>query len=596
MPEVHPRQEPDGAVDQYVVGATLLLWWIVGPTFFDDGWVFARVLNFPGDHVFANYYGTFNAALPTGFLYEFGLSLLARVTDSLLWLRMPALVLGFGAWLLIRRAMRELGGHVGRPLRRSATLAAAGLFLATWLSWGNTLRAEPIVAFLIAASIWATVRFVVTQDGKYLLIAGVVSAASISTHPSGIIVVAPLLAALPSLVRWIRTGSQEFGWSLAACLTGLGVLALSLFFVGDAEFWNASRSEFLAADAYSTGFGGELGRYGDLFTIRYSSGLRRLSVLLMASPLIMFSLRPRSSRRPSDSLPAVALLLALLLLFLTPSKWIWHFGAIAPLAVAAVGFEAQSWLARDSGRPGRPFRDSIVALVGVMAPSVAWMSGFDWETIEIGQLGQPESNLLGTAISDPRVLTAVALVVGPFVHRLIRRRADARSLGVVEAVSHSALPVAATVGVVLALFVFASDALNRWPAWSLPAQNLGIVRSGDCGLADELMVAADELQLPSARSARSIRQLAEDRGGKVLIAPQLRMFFPCLRQPEIVGGLAELPTIVVASARWPLVAPGSPHAYLVDVANVVPVSTSLPVSTGGPTFEVLLVEPILHAP
>ncbi|MEX2322694.1 MAG: arabinosyltransferase domain-containing protein [Acidimicrobiia bacterium] len=73
---------------------------------------------------------------------------------------------------------------------------------------------------------------------------------------------------------------------------------------------------------------------------------------------------------------------------------------------------------------------------------------------------------------------------------------------------------------------------------------------------------------PYVLTYESLDVFARERGGSTLIAQQLRMYFPCLRQPAIAGGVAEVPDLILVHHQWPFFLYGSPHYPLVDFAEV----------------------------
>ena len=133
-------------------------WAVVGPATVDDGYI-AGILRARDSSGFTgNVYRWLNAPeAPFSWFYELtrAWAELAPGAPSVLWLRVPATVLGLLIWILLRRhALPRLGPALRRP---GATWVAAAAFAAWWLPFGLSLRPEPWLALGVLA-VWVCVE------------------------------------------------------------------------------------------------------------------------------------------------------------------------------------------------------------------------------------------------------------------------------------------------------------------------------------------------------------------------------------------------------------------------------------------------------
>ena len=221
---VRPRPRPADAV----VTLGLAGWAVVGPATVDDGYI-AGILRARDSSGFTgNVYRWLNAPeAPFSWFYEVtrAWAELAPGAPSVLWLRVPATVLGLLIWILLRRhALPRLGPALRRP---GATWVAAAAFAAWWLPFGLSLRPEPWLALGVLA-VWVCVeRAVATRALVPLLGAGVVAGFTVALTPGALLGLAPLLVALPALAR-AGHGARE-GWTRTLLVVaGLAVAVLPM--------------------------------------------------------------------------------------------------------------------------------------------------------------------------------------------------------------------------------------------------------------------------------------------------------------------------------------------------------------------------------
>ena len=89
-----------------VVGGVLLAWWVLSPSFYDDGWVLTRQRMFSASRGFSNYYDTLGANVPLGYWLEWVQHWLAQSSSTLLVLRIPVLLGLAGIWIICRWTSR----------------------------------------------------------------------------------------------------------------------------------------------------------------------------------------------------------------------------------------------------------------------------------------------------------------------------------------------------------------------------------------------------------------------------------------------------------------------------------------------------------
>ena len=186
-----------------VVAAVLLAWWVLSPSYWDDGWIAARLSSYADSGGFSTYYDVLGASNPLGYWLDWTQHWLLQVSDTLLVLRVPALACLAVTWLLCRWLLvRGLPWSTGAG---GVTLwALASAFLLGALAWGMTVRPEPVLALLVTGVAVCTVRFLARESAAPLAAVAVLIPLAVSAHPAGVVSLAPLLVAAPRLFRWVR--------------------------------------------------------------------------------------------------------------------------------------------------------------------------------------------------------------------------------------------------------------------------------------------------------------------------------------------------------------------------------------------------------
>ncbi len=482
-----PRAVPRPRLVDVVVLLLLLVWWVIGPAYFDDGWIMAGEHNFLATGNFSAYYDSFGVASSLQYWLLWVQHWLFAASSSLLVLRVPSLLCLALTWLVCRWVLAQT--PAGRS--RAAVWALASMFAVGGLAWGMTIRPEPEVALLVAGVLACTVRFAERGTAAPLALAAVLIALAVSAHPAGLVAVAPLLAAAPRLLGWIR------GHVAVAATIVLSALALgaTLAFLGsDLAQFHANASTLRAHGAETAGWRDELTRYELLARPLYGAPLRREWVALVFLSVLAFLLR---RRRSEGGLFAPALGIALLLLIITPAKIPWHFGALIGVAAVAVATETARLVDDARASPGWHVRPFIVIGAAMAAAAWSWFPRNAWSDLDLRTLSWTLGVEQKVTFAKLAGLVPLLLLASFVVVRRGRRADDAAWRSAVWIAPALAVPL-----IVFTVAVLVADA-RKTSGWTLTRQNLDTLRDDvRCGLADDALVP----QLASMRTLPSVGQ------------------------------------------------------------------------------------------
>src|SRR6185437_1316844 len=203
-------------LDGVVVGL-LVLWHVIGAISSDDGYnlTIARVSGAAG--YAANYYRYYGA---TEAPFDWYQSVLAQLTT----------VSTAGVWMLLSRWVIP---RLGRKLaaNRVAVWTAGAVFLASWLSFNNGLRPEPLIAFGALAAWILVENAIATRRLWPAAVALVVAVFSVTLAPQGLIALAPLLVGARAVARIIqsRRGVDGLPAQLAPLAASLALIYVVVF-------------------------------------------------------------------------------------------------------------------------------------------------------------------------------------------------------------------------------------------------------------------------------------------------------------------------------------------------------------------------------
>ncbi|GAA4919633.1 arabinosyltransferase B/arabinosyltransferase C [Actinomycetospora succinea] len=490
-----PRLRPvDGLVALGLAG-----WALVGPATVDDGYIVGILRNRGESGFTGNVYRWLNAPeAPFSWFYEVTRAWASLAPDgaaSVLWLRVPATVLGLLLWALLRRhALPRLGPALRRP---GATWVAAAAFFAWWAPFGLSLRPEPWLALGVLAVWVCTERAIATRALVPLLGAAVLAGFTVALTPGALLGLAPLLVALPALSR-AGLGVRE-GWTRAlVVVAGLAVAVLPM--AADqslAGLLEATRVRQLVGGG--SPWWNELSRYTTLLVpgdVQGGIGAR-LAVLLtlLALPAVAWALY---RARAAVAAPPVRRLLALVslapvLLVVSPTKWTLHFGELIGVGTMVLTLFVVLWSPRVVGAAHRLRGPALVVVLGGLglvttlvlignnqwAYAAAW--GVFWNDIPPQVARVPLANLtLPVTMAGTLVLGVLVAVRGAVPRRLSR------------ALAPGALALVLVVAVVaLEGGSFLKVTADRLGTFSYGSDSLAALRGDPCGMASELAVETD---------------------------------------------------------------------------------------------------------
>jgi hypothetical protein len=466
-----------------VVAVVLAGWWVLSPAYWDDGWIAARLETYSDAGGFSTYYDVLGSNNPLGFWLDWTHGLFLQISDSLLVLRVPALLALAATWVLCRWILgRSTGASAGAGV---ALWALACAFLLGAFAWGMTLRPEFALALLVTGALACAVRFLERETVPPLALGAVLVPLAVLAHPAGFVALAPFAVAAPRLVRWARPRLAVAGTLVVAA----AALLVLLGFVGsDLEQRRADARTFEAYGTSTLTWRDESLRYARMSEFPFATPVRRGWVALSAIAVLGFLLRRRRTANPLRDLPAAALGLALVLLIATPSKWPWHFGALIGLAAVAVGSETARMRSDADGVSRWELRPFVVVGAAMLAAAWSWSPRTPWALLDLRVLDwipafEARLGLAKIAFALPLVLAgAIGLVE-------LARRGRARLSRVPWLVAAWTGPVLAVPAIAFTLGVLAADNAKA-DSWTLARQNLGTMGGdSDCGLAEELKVA-----------------------------------------------------------------------------------------------------------
>jgi arabinosyltransferase B len=482
----------DGAVLAALCG-----WAVIGPLSVDDGWATTIARNMAGTGNPGNYYRWWDAAETP---FAFSQQLLAPLTEisiAPLWLRLPSTVLAAATWFVLSRGV--LGSVVPGPATARVRILAALFLLVAWLPFNLGTRPEAYAALGVTAALALALR--VTGRGGLGLLALVVGL-TIPISPNGLLVIAPILVCAPRLVAALgaagRTRLEVIAdVALLSCIAAIGITVI---------FADQTWDGVATATDWHTYFGPSIPWYHEAdryaYLLEYSqqgSAVKRLPVLLTIALLPVIGLLTIRRRDP-DGLGGKALrlgavvIVSLMLLALTPSKWSYHFGSAAGI-FAAFLTSAVVLVFHRARAPGRAF--ILVGVAGSILLAASAALAFDgpnewWlATLYDVPFAVVSFRPFGVPLNNPLLwigMVAVAVAVAGLSRPQKFRRVAAQA----SAVGPALVALAAAGTALVVLFGSFVDAPLRRPEGSIALANLDRI-AGDrfCGLADDIEVLPD---------------------------------------------------------------------------------------------------------
>lgn len=493
-----PRWSWADVVATVVSGA----WVVLGPMQMDDSWYLLMARNadaggFVGNHVYMD-----NSTESPFVLSQYLQQAWGALADdwSLWWIRMVPAACGLLTWFLLRATLANVLGRAAHL--RAVPWALLVAHLLWFLPYGASLRPEPVIVLLGAATLLLAEVARARESVGALAAATACAGLALVVSPSGAVAAAPLVLALPWLGPWFRRQP----WSARIAAVSLAAAAVTV--VVPVGFADASLGEVLTSIAtnndyyYSYPWYDEIVHYQTL--LNTSGWARRLPVVLTLALLVLVAIGSGRGGRGTDPVQrlvlhsAVLSALALGLIALSPTKWVNHFHAIAPMSILLItGALVRSPLPRRAG----PVIRTVAVLVTVTAVSLAFAGLNNWVPYtDFGQLFGDHTDLdfrtneqqphFGPITLRNPVPWLVVAAVGLLWARLRRRKGKLSRIDGQRAV----LVTASAGSVVLLLVSFVWAPLSQGASWTAARSGLQTLFGDGCGLADDVHVAR-----PSAR-------------------------------------------------------------------------------------------------
>jgi hypothetical protein len=447
-----------------LVAAVLAFWWFLAPLHFDDGWVRARQLNALASGGFSSYYEHWGANLPLATWLEWLQQFVVAHTSSLVLDRLPTVAVLAATWIVCRHCLVHLLNR--GPSRRDIAWWAGGIVFAVGAAaFGMTMRPEPAVALLSVGVLACCIRYA-RSPTIIALVAGVVLCGlAVTIHPAGAVAVAPLIVCVPRAWRDARAGVAFSPLALGALIPiGLAWSLLLAYLDSDATHRSESVELIRRGGWHNAGPLQEHWRYGYLSDVGASPLRREFVVLLLLAVAAWLAVRS-PPRTLMDRLPVASIAIGLLLLAVTPSKWIWHFGGLIGYTAVAIGFESSrlekvhlSWLKRAG-----------IVLAVLFASLWAVTDRNAWGPLDFGNTGWLRLPILFVAATVVGGVASFALGRTRRTHLLVT-------------------PTVAAAILATTVVTFAAEAATT-NGWSTFRQSLAsVARRDHCGLASNILV------------------------------------------------------------------------------------------------------------
>lgn len=441
-----------------------LAWTPLAPMTDDDGYYAAMARDVAHSGYVGQYYQLFDQSFVPLTWPWYALSWWQQVADTPLGLRVPALVMVVATWVFVRRGAdlllgdhprwgRARGGAVladgarltGGVLRSRPVWLLALAYAAAWTPYVMGVRPEAVSALGSAIALVGVLTTV--RTGRLLPLAlGVVAAAmAAASHPTGAVAIAPLVAGLPAAWRAIRATRLWLTLVRVVLVVAPGAMATAAGFADGTLYDFVRGREVFKAVQTPDAWTDEWIRYGFLLNpdIPMGAYAKRVTVLvaLLAITVSLLLVAAARGRRLADDLGSRALatagttaLLGFVALWVTPSKWTHHFGALSaltPLVLLAVlllgpDLARRALASRGGGAVGLGVVAAVVAVAAVaMTGQDGW--AYSWA------LGMPRYGrspyVSVVDFSLPLTWLVVAGAVAAVLWLIARRGRRARSAG-----------------------------------------------------------------------------------------------------------------------------------------------------------------------
>ena len=458
--------------------ATFLLfvfWLFFGPIALDDGWVVQNAQSLIHGTNFRVVHQAWDTRTPSGLVSLWIERLVVLTSNQLLWIRFIPFVLVVFTWRLGRKQIKELSSN-----STTTTLSYDVLFSLFAISWLFTTRSEILITLLSLLVLRNIISFCANPDIFKLTSSGILASIAFSIHPSGIITFAPIIAVVPLMLRLIRNEktlsiSGTIGAAAASASTALFLLTYGW------DLHSLQQTSSLWGSYIRRDWSDEIERYRYLFDGSYwDTTSRRLTIFIIFAGLILTSTIRKTDLSKQNVIAAQSLLIGVLLLSATQTKWPWHFGTLS--VFACVTFALAMHQIRTTPRRESPLfwdtNSSVIIGTSVVAV-IVWQSWNLWGIFAIPNKVPKQLLDLTNFFRTPSfwlIFGIMVLVIAKFKNPFIR---TAGSLSMEFLV----------VLTIVFNVVLIGNAGLRTQSWSIAKQSIrSITHSPSCGIADSIAV------------------------------------------------------------------------------------------------------------
>jgi len=484
-----------------VVPAVMTFWLFVAPATDDDGYYAAMSRNAQLVGEVGNYYQLYDQNFtPFTWFYQ-ALAWWQQLTGvAPVIQRIPALAFGLLTWLLLRRFAAVALTERSPRQRAVGHAVLAVVFLAWWVPQSMGVRPESMVALCATGTMVAVASAARRRRLALAWVAFAVAGLGFTAHPTGFTLFAPLLAGLPLLWPLIRVEGSPLTTAGRALAVASGGMTAPLVAFADGALRDFLRGQaiFLSVQGQE-GWTSEFLRYQLLLSeIAMGNYAKRATVLVCLVALVWFAVVTTAARLRGVTVPVPlwfagsTTALAFAALWLTPSKWTHHFGALSGVGSVflALLLVLSVPIAREILRETRVPIGVVMATAGsfVLALSLAWHGPNSWPYADLDGVWQPyeQPALLGVPLESPALWVGVLALCFAALTLGRRNGVDGRLnlLGAVPVmvVLSLATTTALTVG------TFGSAAVRGVPQASTWAQGLADPTASRCGAAGVVRV------------------------------------------------------------------------------------------------------------
>ncbi|RZS41041.1 arabinosyltransferase B/arabinosyltransferase C [Herbihabitans rhizosphaerae] len=481
---------PDGVV-LLVSGA----WVFLGPMQMDDSWYLRMAQNASESGFMGNAVYMFNITENPFVLSQYLMQWWGELGGwSLWWIRLVPVLCGLITWVLLRVALASMLGRAARL--RFVPWALLAAHLLWFLPYGVTLRPEPVIVACGAAVLLFAEIARARESIAALALATVFATLAIAVSPSGIAAAAPLVMALPWLIRWLR--AQTWSGRVAAILLAGAAMSIMV----PIGFTDASLGDVLDATTAHQWYYIAHPWFEEIVhfnTLLDTSGWgRRLPVLLTVAVVLVVAIGSGRANMGNDPLrrltlaAAITTAIAFVLIALSPTKWVNHFQVMQPVATLLLAAAlVRSPLPRKVGLVARAA--ALLLTVGAVALSYAGQNR--WHPFT--DAGQRFGNHLDvdSTVNDlephfgPLYLRSplpwLAIVLAAWLWTRWRRNRGKLS----RVDGERAVLLAAVAGSVVLLFgLFAYAPMRQSPGWTVAKSGVETLFGNGCGLASGVKV------------------------------------------------------------------------------------------------------------